>query len=266
MTRAVSSVITIDLMISALLAAQSLPPVNDGEPHGDPPYLLEQGWTPLLNGRDLSGWHSLDPQIHEWFTTRSVYWDPIGAPTRLLAIAEPGDRIVNGFRGRTSHLVSDQKFGDVEIYAEFLVPKDGNSGIYVHGLYEVQIVDSYGLDPPLRWEDCGAIPSRGMKDKGFAGSPPRRNASRRPGEWQSFQIWFQAPRFDTSGAKVGNAKFLRILHNGLMVQEGEEVDGPTLAHLDIPEAPTNPIMLQADHGSVAYRNFYVRPLRPLVER
>jgi hypothetical protein len=251
--------------LSLLLASpQTL--VNDGEPHGDPPFLLEHGWIPLLNGKDLSGWHREGPETNEWFTARSVYWESVEAPTRLFAVPAPGDRIVNGKTGKTSHLATDEKFGDVELYAEFLIPKKGNSGIYLQSLYEVQIFDSYGVDRPLYWEDCGAIPTRGKKEGGFAGSPPMRNACRRPGEWQSYQIWFRSPRFDARGAKVENARFLRVLQNGLLIQEDVDVDGPTLGHLDIPEAPKNPLMLQGDHGGVVYRNIYVRPLRPIVKR
>ena len=92
------------------------------------------------------------------------------------------------------------------------------------------------------------------------------NASRKPGEWQSYHIWFRAPRFDASGKKTENAKFLRVLHNGVLVQQDVECEGPTRAHMNIPEAAMNPIMLQGDHGPVAFRNIYVRPLRPIINR
>jgi len=114
--------------------------------------------------------------------------------------------------------------------------------------------------------DCGAVYHRWIDNQGVGGSPPSRNASRRPGEWQSFYIWFQAPRFDASGRKVENARFLRVLHNGLSVQQNVELEGPTRAHMSIPEAPLNPLMLQGDHGPVAYRNIYIRPLRPIIKR
>jgi hypothetical protein len=69
---------------------------------------------------------------------------------------------------------------------------------------------------------------------------------------------------NANGKKIENARFLRVLHNGLAVQENVEVDGPTRSHMPIAEAPLNPLMLQGDHGPVAYRNIYVRPLRPIV--
>jgi len=251
-------------LMSQAVSAQTLPAVNDGQPHGDPPFRLEEGWIPLLNGKNLNGWHGEDRQNNEWFAAPGVYWNPTKTPERLLAIPGSGDTILNGTRGNTTHLITDQKFGDLELYAEFLIPQKGNSGIYFGSLYKVQIFDSYGVERPLEWEDCGAIPTRGDKER-FHGSPPLKNASRKAGEWQTYQIWFQAPRFDAAGKKVQNAKFLRVLLNGIVVQENVEVDGPTWAHLNIPEAATNPIMLQGDHGGVAYRNIYVRPLRPMVK-
>ena len=75
--------------------------------------------------------------------------------------------------------------------------------------------------------------------------------------WQSYQIWFRAPRFNPVGEKTENARFLRVLYNGLSVQENVEVVGGTRAHMNIPEAATNPIMLQGDHGPVAFRNIWV---------
>ena len=103
-----------------------------------------------------------------------------------------------------------------------------------------------------------------IDDQGVGGSAPRVNANRRPGEWQSYNIWFQGPRFDSAGKKTTDAKFLKVLQNGVSVQENVEVDGGTRAHMSIPEAATNPLMLQGDHGAVAFRNLYRRPLRKLI--
>ncbi len=258
------------LLVAFLIAgpavAQKLFELNDGEFHGDPPFLLEEGWRPLFNGRDLSGWHGQDGKPHGWITTRGVLWERLLAPTRLIPVPLPGDRMLNGPQGRANNIVTDEKFGDVELYLEFLIPKGSNSGVYLHGLYEVQIFDSYASPEPMKTSDCGAIYHRWIANRGVGGSPPSRNASRRPGEWQSFQIWFRAPRFDASGRKIENARFVRVLHNGLSVQDNVEVEGPTRAHMNIPEAPENPLMLQGDHGPVAYRNIYIRPLRPIVIR
>jgi len=249
-----------------LLPAQQRPELNDGEAHGDPPFLLEDGWTALLNGRDLGGWVGQDNKPSEWFTTRGIRWERLLSPTRLLAIPEPGGTMLNGPNGRTVNLVTEQRFGDVELYLEFMVPKGSNSGVYLQGLYEIQVFDSYGSSEPMKTSDCGAIYHRWINNQGVGGSAPSRNASRRPGEWQSFQIWFRAPRFDSGGRKTENARFIRVLHNGLSVQDNVELDGPTRAHMDIPEAALNPLMLQGDHGPVAYRHIYIRPLRPIIKR
>jgi hypothetical protein len=252
------------LLIAAVATlAQKPAESTDGEAHGDPPYLIEPGWTPLLNGKDLTGWHTQDGKPIEWFTTQGVRWDRYG-PTHLSAEPSPAGSMLNGKQGRTSNIVTDHKFGDVELYLEFMVSKGSNSGVYLQGLYEIQVFDSYGAWWKLGSADCGGVYQRWIDNKGIGGSAPKVNASRRPGEWQSFLIWFRAPRFDASGKKTENARFLRVLHNGLPVQEDVEVDGPTRSHMPIAEALSNPIMLQGDHGPVAYRNIYIRPLRPIV--
>jgi hypothetical protein len=233
------------------MAAQSL---------GDPPFLFDADWQPLLSGTDLSGWHGQGVQQNEWLATRGVRWDTAGTPIRLTPARMAGDRILNGQNGKTVNLVSDRAFGDVELYLEFLIPKGSNSGVYLHGLYEVQILDSYGVANP-GVHDCGAVYERWINNKGVGGTAPSRNASRPAGEWQSFQIWFRAPRFNPSGRKIENARFLRVVHNGIQVQENVSVDGPTRAAMEITEAAENPLMLQGDHGPVAFRNMFIRPLR-----
>ncbi|MGE5488599.1 MAG: DUF1080 domain-containing protein [bacterium] len=256
------------LLLAGTLPALPFQNRNDGESHGDPPYLIEDGWRPLFNGKDLTGWHGQDPNVpNQWLTTRGVIFERLLGPTRLGAVPAPGDRLLNGRNGRTVNLVTDEKFGDIELYLEFMLAKGSNSGVYLHGLYEIQVFDSYGTpDWQLTSSDCGAVYHRWINNQGVGGSRPARNASRAPGEWQSYHIWFQAPRFDASGKKIQNAKFIRVLFNGVPVQENVEVDGPTRAHMPIEEAPLNPIMIQGDHGPVAYRNIYVRPLRPIIVR
>jgi hypothetical protein len=241
--------------------------VQDGDAHGDAPYLIEPGWTALFNGHDLTGWHGRNPnQKNEWFTTAGVFYDRLLSPKSLAARGTPGDRMLNGPRGTTVDLVTDQKFGDIELYLEFMLAKGSNSGVYMHSLYECQIFDSYGSTQPMTSSDGGGIYHQWINEQGVGGSAPRVNASLPPGQWQSYQLWFQAPRFDSSGKKIANAKYLRVLHNGILVQENVDLAGPTRAHMDIPEAPENSLMIQGDHGPVAVRNIYWRPLRPLVER
>jgi hypothetical protein len=255
--------------VAAIVLPQrpSYSPVQDGEAHGDPPYLLESGWEPLLNGTDSSGWQACDPAAkNEWFTTRSVRFERYLGPTQLNGRQGPGGTILNGPTGRTANLCTDRSFGDVELYLEFMLAKGSNSGVYLQGLYEVQIFDSWGSTDALTSSDAGAIYHEWIEEQGVGGSAPLVNAARRPGEWQSYQIWFRAPRFDGTGKKIEPARFQRVLFNGRLVQKDVEASGPTRAHLSIPEAAQNPLMLQGDHGPVAFRNIYTRPLRPLIVR
>jgi hypothetical protein len=231
----------------------------------DAPFSAADGWQPLLNGRDLSGWHS-ELGWHgvagrtEWYATTAVSWSDAN-PKALTATPAPGGIIVNGVQTHTTNLVADRKFGDIELYVEFMVSKDSNSGVYLHGLYEVQILDSYGKPEPLKYSDGGGIYEQVDKNnKGFGGTPPRVNACRQPGEWQYYHIWFRAPRFDAAGRKTSDAKFEMVVYNSQIVHENVVSGSPTRSALELSEAPRNPIMLQGDHGPVAFRNIYFRPL------
>jgi 3-keto-disaccharide hydrolase len=193
------------LLLSTALTASSIgaqqASLNDGQSHGDPPYLLDHGWTPLIVGTQLEGWTFEHPKKGIWTSTHAIYWDGKNAPEQLLSLPGGGDRISNGSKGAISNILTTKKFGDLELYLEFLIPAKSNSGVYLHGLYEVQVYDSYGVEHP-KYIDCGAIYERWIHEKGVGGSPPLVNASRRPGEWQSFHIWFRGPRFDASGKKI----------------------------------------------------------------
>ena len=129
------------------------------------PFRSEKGWIPLLNGRDLSGWRfdlgadKVASGITEWFTATSVSWSQ-ESPARLAAKAAPGGVIVNGLEARTMNLVTERKFSDFELYLEFMLARGSNSGVYHHGLYEVQIFDSYGSTRPLTYSDSGGVYER----------------------------------------------------------------------------------------------------------
>ncbi|HYO82611.1 MAG TPA: DUF1080 domain-containing protein [Bryobacteraceae bacterium] len=216
------------------------------------PYKRGKGWK-NLSGAGLEGWVDEHSKPHEWMAANAV-----AASGKTLNASGSGQILVNGPKGRTGNLVTGTKFGDVELYVEFMVPQGSNSGVYLQGLYEIQVFDSHGVAKPST-TDCGAIYHRWINEKPVGGSAPRVNASRAPGEWQWFHAWFEAPRFDASGKKTKDARFVRVLHNGQVVQENVVVDGGTRAHMNIPEAAQNPIMLQGDHGPVAYRNLWIRP-------
>jgi hypothetical protein len=258
--------IALSVALLSLGAGADRPPVNDGNHHGDPPYLLEAGWKPLLNGKDLDGWQYKIPANAGWAATRGVFWGGGDDPNKLTATAEPGDRIVNTKGKLDSDIFAVEKFGDVELYLEFLMPANSNSGVYLQGLYEIQLWDSFGKDLSSQPTNmCGAIYhyARQVNDRYVGGVAPKVRAERPAGQWQSLHIWFEAPRFDADGKKISNAKFLRVLLNGVLIHENVEREGPTRAAMDIPEAGTNPLMLQGDHGPIAFRNIYIRPLREL---
>lgn len=210
-----------------------------------------------LIGTDLSAWQG---DTGEWFIAGDAVIDP-GDPKKLKAI--PGLGIaVNGPTGRTKHLVSKAEHGDVRAHIEFVVPRESNSGVYFQGRYEIQVLDSWGVSEP-QYSDCGGIYQRwdeNREPKGYEGVPPRVNAARPPGVWQRFDVIFRAPRFDAAGNKTANARFVRVIHNGQVVHDNEEVRGPTRASLFHDEQLLGPLMLQGDHGPVAYRNLWMLPI------
>jgi len=207
-----------------------------------------------LLGKDLLAWR--DP-TGAWAMASEVFLNP--EDEKLLAWKPGEGATVNGKEGRTNHLISKLEHGDVEAHIEFLVAKGSNSGCYFQGRYEVQILDSWGKKN-VEYSDCGGIYQRWKDDKGYEGHPPRVNASRAPGEWQSFDVVFRAPRFNTAGEKIENARFVKVVHNGQVVHENVELTGPTRASLFEDEKAGGPLMLQGDHGPVAYRNVTVKPI------
>lgn len=179
----------------------------------------------------------------------------------------PGKGILyNGTEGKTINITSKAPHGDAEIEVEFLIPKGSNSGIYLMGRYELQILDSYGkADDAISVHDCGAIYERWDETKpkgseGYEGTPPKTNATSAPGTWQTYRIQFRAPRFDAEGKKVQNARFLKVEHNGVVIHEEADVTGPTRGGAP-DEVASAPLVVQGDHGPVAFRKFLVKPMQ-----
>jgi hypothetical protein len=154
--------------------------------------------------------------------------------------------LVSGHR-QSVDIYSKAKFGSGRIELEVMVPKGANSGIYVMGEYEVQVLDSYGK-AKLGGGDMGAI---------YGAAPPKVNACKQPGEWQKYVIEFQAPTFDADGKKTANARFIKVELNGQVLHENVEMKGPTPAGVTGKEAAKGPIMFQGDHGPVAYRDIQI---------
>ena len=156
------------------------------------------------------------------------------------------------------HLVTMMEHGDIDLELDFMMEKGSNAGVYLQGRYEVQMFDSWGVSS-VKSTDCGAIyerwdDSRPAGRQGYEGHPPAQNVSRAPGLWQHYRIEFRAPRFDTKGKKVENARFIKVVHNGVVIHENVEVTGPTRASLFADEKSAGPIVIQGDHGAVAIRN------------
>lgn len=216
-------------------------------------------WIELFNGRDLEGWVASGE--HTWKVVGGVRLDP-EEPKRFLAAAGSGV-LLNSAASRTLDLCTPREWGSCELHVEFCVPKDSNSGVYLMGDYEIQILDSWGTpDAKLSYGACGGIYGRWIEatQTSYDGHTPLTNASRAPGEWQSFDFLFHAARFDASSAKSANARFERILHNGVLIHEGRECTGPTRGSWSEVDRARGPLRLQGDHGPVAYRNLRLRPL------
>jgi hypothetical protein len=158
-------------------------------------------------------------------------------------------------------IVTRQAFQDFLLHVEFKEPsmpnahgqERGNSGVGLHGRYEIQILDSYGIADPGSG-DCGAV---------YSQAAPLFNACKPPLQWQTFDIAFRAPRFDAAGKVVENPR-VTVFQNSILVQNNQEIKGMTgIQFRQYQEmAKTGPLLLQ-DHGMpVQFRNVWVRPLPP----
>lgn len=213
---------------------------------------LAQAADPVqpFNGKNLDGWKLKDEKKSNWVVGCFVM-NPDN-PKELQARRRTGTDVIElvNARGGGCDIFTAEKFGDCIIELEFMVPKGSNSGIYVMGEYEVQILDSYGkADDKLTQGDLGAI---------YSAAAPKKNVARAPGEWQKFLIDFQAPKFE-GDKKTANARFIKIMLNDTVLHENVEVKGPTPGGLTGKEAATGPLMFQGDHGPVAYRNIKITP-------
>lgn len=218
----------------------------------------DDSWIQLSGADDFAAWKKPNG---DWFTAGRVVLNPDNP--RLLA-AQPGKEImVNGPKGRTRNLLTKQSFADLEAHFEFLVPKNSNSGVKFMGQYEIQILDSQAAKK-LTGDVCGGIYPRAENKPRYHhiddGIAPRVNAAKPAGEWQTLDVEFRAPRFDPFGHKTANARFVKVVLNGQLIHENVDVPTPTGAAWHDKEYPTGPLMLQADHGPVAFRNIRVRPI------
>lgn len=205
-----------------------------------------------FNGKDLSGWKlkGNDTKKSQW--RAAVVLLDESAPTGFTTPKVGADakmELVN-MKGGGVDIFTEEKFGDCTVELEFMVPKGSNSGIYLMGEYEVQVLDSFGkADDKLTEGDLGAI---------YSAAKPKKNLAKKPGEWQSFKIEFQAPKFD-GDKKTANAKFVKVTLNGEVLHENVEMKQQTPGGLTGKEMATGPLMFQGDHGPVAFRNIKITP-------
>lgn len=190
------------------------------------PKPRDRGWIRLFNGRDLEGWKFFPAD-------RKTNWKVVD---RVMTAAEAEDhRGVNAYTAR--------QFKDFEFYCEFKVPKDGNSGIFLRGLYEIQIRGDHGMkldDPKLDW-GTGAF---------YGQKKPLKNASKPADEWQSIY------------ARVEGDK-ATVYVNGELVQENFVLAKPTHRYAemkDVKEGGPGPIILQGDHKPIQFRYVMVKPI------
>jgi hypothetical protein len=208
------------------------PAVDPGEP-GQPPADA----VVLFGGENLEAWEGGD----KW---------------------QVADGIATAAGGSIS---TKEKFGDCQLHLEFATPAEvkgsgqgrGNSGVYLMGRYEVQILDSYDNETYFDGQ-CGSI---------YKQQPPTVNASRKPGEWQSLDILFTAPRFAEDGT-VKTPGYVTVLHNGLVVQNHFELQGST-SYTEPPKytahAEKEPVNIQFHGNPVRFRNIWLREnVQPLV--
>jgi hypothetical protein len=219
-------------------------PVIDGAPPSDAIILFD--------GDNLNNW--------ELFS-RDALNDP-GSPGRTTRPAEwtVEDRVMTVVPG-TGDIMTRQSFGDIQLHIEWRTPEvvvgegqgRGNSGVFLQGLYEVQVLDSYD-NPTYPNGQAGSV---------YKQSIPLVNASLPPGEWQTYDIFFEAPVFRDDGSLVKPA-FVTVVHNGVLIQHRVKIEGPTVFR-GLPKYKKHPEKLPLrlqDHGDlVSFRNIWVRELR-----
>jgi hypothetical protein len=220
--------------------SRPLPPVVDPGTAStqDAPGRAPSDAVVLFDGKDLSKWAHQD-----------------GSPARW--------KVENGYAevaAKTGYIYTRQAFGDCQLHVEFAEPSPpsdedqgrGNSGVFLMGLYEVQVLDSYE----------NKTYADGQASALYGQYPPQVNASRPPGKWQAYDIVFHGPRFDASGKVLRPAR-VTVFHNGVLVQDNVVLTGPTEHGERPPYKPTPeklPLALQ-DHGDpVRYRNIWIREL------
>lgn len=199
----------------------------------------------LFDGKDLSKWMGVGKRQNRGKT------------------GDPGWKVENGYTEVTrgsGDIVTKEKFGDCQLHVEWAAPAEidgtsqwrGNSGVLLMNRYEIQVLDSYN-NPTYADGQAAAI---------YGQYPPLVNASRKPGEWQSFDIVFEAPRFN--GDKLIKPAYATVFHNGVLVHHRQKIIG-RMAHRVVgtyaPHGPEEALGLQNHDTLVRYRNIWIRRLK-----
>lgn len=215
-----------------------------------------------LSLEDLSSFQS---PPDNWSVADSVWAHPDQAH-HLASASGTGVLVNQPTEAAEGHLLSEWEHGDLEIAMDVLMPRGANSGIYLQGRYEIQLLDSWGVQSPT-FGDLGGIyerwrPNRPEGERGIGGHPPRTNVAKAPGLWQHLHIDFRAPRFNQDGEKIENARFETVSLNGVVIHRNVEVIGPTRGAGFSDESATGPLLIQGDHGPVAVKNIRYKRYRP----
>ncbi|MFZ5828738.1 MAG: 3-keto-disaccharide hydrolase [Planctomycetota bacterium] len=229
--------------------------------------VLVVGAWPQWAQAQTSGWICLSDDFSAWNENRGEWSiggdarvDP-NQPKQLEAL--PGTGVLVGMgKKKAKNLVSTQKFRDCEVWVDFLVGPGSNAGVKLNGMYEIQILDTGGKSDDTGNQTGGIYPRAEAKPKYHyldKGAPPMVPAAKPAGEWQTLYIRFRAPRFDAAGNKTQNARFLLVALNGQVIHENAELKTPT-GNWKQTEVPEGSLLLQGDHGPVAFRNVWVRPI------
>jgi len=200
----------------------------------------------LFSGADLSAWGQ-----------RAAG----GARGGAVALVDPQWKVENGYFtvGAGGDLLTRQKFGDCQLHVEWSSPAEvrgnsqgrGNSGVLLMSRYEIQVLDAWE-NPTYADGQTAAI---------YGQWPPLANPARRPGEWNTYDIVWEGPRFE--GGQLAKPAYVTVLYNGVLVHHHKESMGPMVyrqvAHYT-PHDPEEPLMLQDHHNPVRYRNIWIRKL------
>ncbi len=207
----------------------------------------EEGWLRLTYGDATDRW------VQEGWELVDAALDP-DDPTRLMT--KPGvNALTNTATERPTNFVSKPHFGDAKIHVEFMLPKNGRTGVLLQGRYEITLSDKEATGD-LTPASCGAIAASSKR----SGLAPATDAYRGPGLLHKLDLEFRAPRFDAAGDKIEDAVLLRALLDDTLLHENVRLFGPS-AGAATEEVAEGPLVLRGDSGPVSFGNIRVRPLQ-----